>query len=364
MRRRSGLAEIHPVLVRKRLDLLLTSGASHAHPTMHWEHLTYLLIIHGRCSQCTVTVRRPSRSRFSWLFSCISRSIFSENMAGKVVVITGGSSGIGEHIAYEYAKRRASLVLVARREAKLQSVAERTRQLGSPDVVIVPADVSMAAECKRFVEEAVNHFGRLDHLVCNAGVVVYCPVEDTTNVEKLRPVMDINFWGPVYATHFALPHLRKSKGRIIVNASMKGWLVSPWSILYGASKAAIVSFCETLRVELAQDVKVTIVAPGFVNSEITQGKHISKEGEVEVDQEMSKVMSGKFPVESTEDCARAIVDGVCRGDRYIIEPSWYRILLQFQFLCPELVEWFARSLYKTKPQDAATKRDAMGLKKY
>nr|DAD35859.1 TPA_asm: hypothetical protein HUJ06_006499 [Nelumbo nucifera] len=298
------------------------------------------------------------------LVRCIIQSIFiSENLTGKVVLITGASSGIGEYLAYEYAKRRASLVLVARRETKLREIGEKARQLGATDVVIAPADVSKAAECNRFVQETVKHYGRLDHLVCNAGVVLYCPVEDTTDVEKLRPVMDINFWGSIYATHFALPHLKRSKGNIIVNASMKGWLVSPWSILYGASKAALINFFETLRVELPQDenVKITIVAPGFIKSEITQGKHLSKEGEVVIDPEMSKMMSGKFPVESTEECARAIVKGVCRGERYIVEPSWYRVLPLFQFMCPELVEWCSRCLYKTKPGDAAATNKSKSL---
>ncbi|KAF8390678.1 hypothetical protein HHK36_025205 [Tetracentron sinense] len=119
----------------------------------------------------------------------ILSSIFSENVAGKVVLITGASSGIGEHLAYEYARRGACLVLVARRETRLREVAERACGFGSPEVVVVRADVSKVDDCRRFVDETVNHFGRLDHLLNNAGVASVCKFEDATDITKLVPVM-------------------------------------------------------------------------------------------------------------------------------------------------------------------------------
>ncbi|OMO84186.1 Short-chain dehydrogenase/reductase SDR, partial [Corchorus capsularis] len=92
--------------------------------------------------------------------SYIIRSVCSENVAGKVVLITGASSGIGEHLAYQYARRGARLGLVARREDRLCAVADKCGQLGSPDVIAIPADVSKQEDCKRFVGKGVNYFGQ------------------------------------------------------------------------------------------------------------------------------------------------------------------------------------------------------------
>nr|DAD34184.1 TPA_asm: hypothetical protein HUJ06_004824 [Nelumbo nucifera] len=169
------------------------------------------------------------------VFSLIMRPspLSGENMSGKVVLITGGSSGIGEHLAYEYAKGGASLVLIARRENSLREVARKAVGLGSPDVLVVGADVSKVDECKQFVEAAVNHFGRLDHLVCNAGIISFCAFKDVTSIASCTSLMDINFWGSFYPTYFAVPHLKRSKGKIIVNASSSGWMGSPAMTFYG-----------------------------------------------------------------------------------------------------------------------------------
>ncbi|XP_010271842.1 PREDICTED: 11-beta-hydroxysteroid dehydrogenase 1B-like isoform X2 [Nelumbo nucifera] len=274
-----------------------------------------------------------------------------ENMAGKVVLITGASSAIGEHIAYEYAKRGAYLVLVATREDCLGKVAGRARQLGSPDVVLICADVSQIKECKRFVEEAVNHhFGRLDHLVCNTGTESFGLFEDAADVAKFAPVMDVNFWGSVAPACFAIPHLRKSRGRIVVNASVLGWTVSPWASVYGATKAALVNFYETFRIDLKQEVKITTVAPAFIEAEMLQEKHSSNTGDIVADEKMRKIMVSLFAVRSSEECAKAIVNGACRGDRYVIEPPWYKVFILFQFVCPGLVQWCAHWLFTTSDQ--------------
>ncbi|XP_021970074.2 11-beta-hydroxysteroid dehydrogenase 1A isoform X1 [Helianthus annuus] len=109
-------------------------------------------------------------------------------MSGKVVLITGASSGLGELIAYEYAKLGAYLAIIARNkpESRLEQVAHRARELGSPDVLFVFADVSKVDECRMFVDETVKHFGRLDHLVCNAGIgQVYCISSDVTKFTQV-----------------------------------------------------------------------------------------------------------------------------------------------------------------------------------
>ncbi|KAJ0051958.1 hypothetical protein Pint_01218 [Pistacia integerrima] len=263
---------------------------------------------------------------------CIKRHIFCENVAGKVVVITGAASGIGEQMAYEYAKRGANLVLVDLKP--LGSVVERAQHLGSRDVVAVSADVSVIQDCKRFVDTAINHFGRLDHLVNNAGVARGRLFKNVDFISDFTPTMDINFWGTVYDTHFAIPHLRKSKGKIIVIASTCGWYPIPRLSFYNASKAAIISFYETLRTEIGWEIGITI-GLGFI------------------------------PMETKEECAKAIVKSACRGDKYLVEPSWVRVLFLFKAVCPEVIEYcnrlaFRVSRSRTSIRNAAGKKNLKG----
>jgi len=295
-------------------------------------------------------------------------SLFPEDVRHKVVLITGASSGIGEQLAYEYAKRGAALSLVARREGSLREVAEQARAYGSPEVLIVPGDVTKHEDCHRFVEATVNHFGRLDHLVNNAGIANVCSFEEIPDITKLAPVVDVNFWGTVYPTHVAIPYLKRTKGKILLTASAGSWNPYPRMSFYNAANAAAFNFFETLRVELGDAVGITIATPGWVESEMTKGKHISRHGNVEVDQETRDAQIGMMPVLQTDKVAKEIVDSVCRGDRYLTIPTWFRVLYLWRVFAPEVVDWCFRMLYMTRPgappTDAPSKKlvDLTGAK--
>ncbi|CAN4099161.1 unnamed protein product [Withania somnifera] len=301
----------------------------------------------------------PPFQIFKFCLSILS-TLFSEDVAGKVVIVTGASSGIGEYLAYEYAKRGACLTLAARRERSLNEVAERARELGSPDVITIQADVSKADNCKMIVDQTMSHFGQLDHLVNNAGVLALTLFEDAEDVSAFKSVMDINFWGSVYMTSFAIPYLRYSGGRIIVLSSSATWLPAPRSSFYNASKAAVSQFFETLRIELGQDIKITLVTPGFVESEIMQGKYIGKGGDVEVDQEMMEVNISVIPVLEVESCAKTIVNSVCRDERYLTVPSWFRVSYLWTVFAREVFECVLRLIYLTGP--GTSPKDAIGKK--
>lgn len=239
-------------------------------------------------------------------------------------------------------------MLVARREDRLDSVASKARKFGSPDVVVIPADVSKLEDCRRFVDAAINHFGRLDHLVNNAGIAPLCFFEDYNCVTDHASVMNINFWGSVYSTQFAIPHLRKNKGKIVVIASSGAWFNTPRLSIYNASKAALISFYETLGTELGSDIGITIVTPGIIESEITDEEFVSK-------------ANVKFvPRESTEGCAKAIVSSTSRGDKYLTEPAWMNTVFIWKLFCPEVIE-FSRSVLairrKPSSQSEATRKE-------
>ncbi|GMI76686.1 hydroxysteroid dehydrogenase 6 [Hibiscus trionum] len=292
----------------------------------------------------------------------IARTLFKENLAGKVVLITGASSGIGEHLAYEYARRGARLALVARRKLRLQQVAETCGIIGSPETVYILGDVSNIDDCNRFVDATVNHFGQLDHLVTNAGVAPVCLFEDYDDITKASPAIDINFWGSAYTTYFALQHLRKSKGKIIVISSCAGWVFAPRTSFYNASKAALISFYETLRIELGTGIGITIVTPGFIDTEMTEGKFLSKEGTLEVDREMRDVLVNVMPVESAERCAKAIVESACRGDKYLTVPSWMHTTVVWRVFLPEMMDWWEGFMLMSGT--GSSSRDAPSKKLY
>ncbi|ONK77829.1 uncharacterized protein A4U43_C02F11160 [Asparagus officinalis] len=299
-----------------------------------------------------------------------ARPFLGEDLKGKVVLITGASSGIGEQLAYQYAKRGAYLVLAARREDALKAVAKTAQECGAPDVLVIPADVSDCSESKRLVDEAIVHFGQLNHLVVNAGIFSSCLFEEITNIAAFKQVMDVNYWGSVYPTYYAIPYLKKSRGNIIVTASMAGRVPTARLSFYNASKAALIRFFETLRAELGSEVRITILTLGYVASELTKGKALQKGGEYGVNEEIRDVQVGPLPVGYTEKCAEVVVDSACRGDAYVTWPSWYRPFHMVMCVAPELVDWFSRLFYVAKPGSSSGKTlgqkilEARGAKKF
>ncbi|XP_024013741.1 11-beta-hydroxysteroid dehydrogenase-like 3 isoform X2 [Eutrema salsugineum] len=236
-----------------------------------------------------------------------------EDVAGRVVLITGASSGIGEHLAYEYAKKGAYLALVARRKDRLEIVAETSRQLGSGDVIIIPGDVAKVEDCKKFIDKTIHHFGKLDHLINNAGVFQTVLFEDITQIKDTNPIM--------------------SKGKIIVISSGSANMPLPLASIYSASKAALLRFFETLRVELSPDIKITIVLPGLIATDMTTPRFIEKYGS-------DFIMS-----ESVSTCAKAIFRGIGRGETYIEEPSWMKWIFLMKTICPEIFDYSLSYLF-------------------
>lgn len=209
----------------------------------------------------------------------------------------------------------------------------------------------------------------MDHLVNNAGMQSVTLFEEIQDITNMRSIMDINFWGSVYMTKFAIPYLRYSEGRIIVLSSAASWMSVPRMSLYSASKAAMALFFETLRIELGRDIKITLVTPGFVESEMTQGKSIDKTGNVEVNPRLRDIEVGITPVLKVDDCAKAIVNGACRGERYVTVPSWFKVTYWWKVFCPEFVEWFLWLFYLSgwgaSLEDAPSKKrlDYTGVRK-
>jgi NAD(P)-dependent dehydrogenase (short-subunit alcohol dehydrogenase family) len=183
----------------------------------------------------------------------------------KVVLITGGSSGIGRATALRLAEHGARVVVAARNAVALAETVAQAAVQGA-EALAVPTDVTDSDQVRRAVETTVARFGRLDILLCSAGISMraYFAGSDLPALER---VMRVNFFGTLYATHYALPHVKQTQGSLVAISSLTGKRGIPSYAIYGASKFAIQGLYESLRLELSRDgVHVGIVAPGFVDT--------------------------------------------------------------------------------------------------
>ncbi len=181
-----------------------------------------------------------------------------------VVIITGASSGIGEALARQYATVGATVVLAARNRSKMEAITAGWTN----HYLIVQADVSIEEDAQRLITETVDRFGRIDVLINNAGISMRALFADA-DITVLRQLMDINFWGSVYCTKYALPYLLQSGGSVAGVSSIAGYRGLPGRTGYSASKFAMQGFLEALRTEHLKDgLHVLVACPGFTASNI------------------------------------------------------------------------------------------------
>lgn len=233
---------------------------------------------------------------------------------GKVALISGASRGIGAACAEAFRRRGARLSLVARSESKLA-------EAGGTDALITAGDLTDAGVRRRVVERTVERFGRIDILINNAGVGLYAPVSRAP-LPEVRQMFELNFFAALELSQLVIPGMKeRGSGAIVMVSSIAGMLSLPWLSLYSASKAAMVSMADAMRVELKpHGIGVINVAPGYVRTEF-----------------QSHVLGGRPPAGlaryqkfaiSAEGCAEAIAKGVEREARTILAPrsGWLAVL--------------------------------------
>jgi short-subunit dehydrogenase len=240
---------------------------------------------------------------------------------GQVVLITGGSRGLGLALAERYGRSGAKLILTARNLDELthaRNLLLARRAVRSPDdVLLIPADLTDASQATLLIDHAVSHFGRIDILINNAGVIEVGPVENQP-LSAYRRAMATNFFAALHTTHAALPHLLRRKpgngDAAIVNiASIGGKVAVPHLLPYVASKFALVGFSEGLHAELRhKGIRVTTVCPGLMR---TGGEaHANYTGQVKKEQRWFN-LAAKTPVlaASATHAANRIYDAVAAG---------------------------------------------------
>jgi NAD(P)-dependent dehydrogenase (short-subunit alcohol dehydrogenase family) len=255
--------------------------------------------------------------------------------AGKVVIVTGASQGIGRALSLELAAQRPRLVLAARDEAALAEVAGLCATRGS-ETLVVPTDVSEEASCRALVAAAVERFSGVDVLVNNAGIGMLARFEDVSDLSQYERLMRVNYLGSVYPTFYALPHLKRSRGQIVAVSSLAGLCGVPMRSAYAATKHAQMGFFDSLRIELSETgVSVTVIAPYFVQSEIRK-RSPGPDGRTV---EASPIREGE--IMSAEECARQMLRAMERRERMLVMTLKGRLGRWLGLAFPELVDHLA-----------------------
>ena len=252
-------------------------------------------------------------------------------MKNKVVIITGASSGIGRACASEFFKRGSRLVLVARTESKLIELVHSIKNLGGEAIYIV-ADVSNETDCSNMIHKTIDAFGRIDILINNAGISMRALFLDL-DLRDFEKVMQINFYGTVYCTKYALKHILATKGSIVGVSSIAGHNGLPARTAYSASKFAMTGFLEALRIEnLKKGLHVLVASPGFTSSNIRQNAINASGGHQKESPRNEKKMM------SADEVAERIVIAVEKRKNNIVLTAQGKLLVFLNKFFPQLVD--------------------------
>ena len=231
------------------------------------------------------------------------------NFTDKIVVITGGSDGIGKALVAQFLALGAKVATCGRNENKLSLLAT---EFPSSNLLTAQVDVSKQDESEVFIKQVVDNWGRIDILINNAGISMRALVSEVS-VQTLQNVMDINFWGTVYCTKAALPSIQQNKGVIVGVSSIAGYRGLPGRSGYSASKFALNGWLEALKTELyASGTHVMWVCPGFTTSNIRNAaldKNAKAQGESPMDE---------GAMMSSEQCATHIIHAIEKRSRSLV----------------------------------------------
>jgi short-subunit dehydrogenase len=252
-------------------------------------------------------------------------------MKNRVVIVTGASSGIGKALVFRLAEMGAKVVLAAR---NLQIIDDISLSLNAKgyDTFVVKVDVSIENECKVLIEKTIEKYGKIDILINNAGISMRAMFQDV-DLKVIHQLMNVNFWGTVYCTKYALPFILKEKGSVVGVSSIAGYKGLPARSGYSASKFAMQGFLDVLRIEnLKKDLHVLVACPGFTASNIRKtalAKDGSQQGETPRDED--KMMS-------PDTVAYRIIDAIEKRKRTIIMTTDGVLTVFLNKFFPKLVD--------------------------
>jgi short-subunit dehydrogenase len=263
----------------------------------------------------------------------------------KVIVITGASSGIGKALCDKALASGAKVAVCARNKQKLEAIFGTDNE----NLLCFAADVGVEKDCQDFIAAVLNKWGAIDVLINNAGISMRALFEEV-DLKVIRELMDINFWGTVYCTKYALPAILKQKGVIAGVSSIAGYRGLPCRTGYSASKFAMQGFLESLRTELlGTGVHVMWVCPGFIASNIrnvARGANGMAQGETPLDE--SKLMT-------TEECAKRIMDSIGQRKRTVVMTGQGKLTVWMNKLFPALADKLVYKHFLNEPESPLQK---------
>ena len=256
----------------------------------------------------------------------------------KTVLVTGASSGIGEELAWQLGQSGAKLTLAARRQAALENLADRIAKAGAPRPLVATCDVTRDGDIERAVSESVRHWGTLDVVVANAGFGVVGPL-GSLSIEDYRRQFETNVFGVLRTIYAALPHIEHSKGHVVIIGSVAGWTSTPGGSPYAMSKFAVRALANAITPELrVADVKVTLISPGFVVSDI---RRVDNQG---VLQAGAKDPIPAWLAVSTSKAVRQTLKAVAQGKREQILTGHGKVLVLVERFAPWMIRAVARRM--------------------
>ncbi|MBX2913656.1 MAG: SDR family oxidoreductase [Cyclobacteriaceae bacterium] len=263
-------------------------------------------------------------------------------MKNKVVIITGGSSGIGLALAEKFGKAGSKVLITGRNQESLDKAVSTLIEKGIT-VLAFKADVSKEADNKAMAAEAIRQYGSIDILINNAGISMRALFAEV-DLEVIRQVMDINFYGVLYATRHCLPEIIKNKGSVVGISSIAGFRGLPGRTGYSASKFALNGFLEVLRTELLKTgVHVLTACPGFTASNIRM-RALTKDGHLQ-----GKSPRAEEKMMTADECATHIYKAVVKRKRTLILTNQGKLTVWLNKWWPSLAD---KLVYNTMAKES------------
>ena len=263
-------------------------------------------------------------------------------MKDKIVIITGGSSGIGKALAEKFGSEGSKVLITGRNQQDLDATVNEMRSRNI-EIVGFRADVSQEGDNKAMAAEAIQKFGRIDILINNAGISMRALFNEV-DLEVVKKVMEINFFGVLYATKYCLPEIIKNQGSVVGISSIAGYRGLPGRTGYSASKFALNGFLEVLRTELLNTgVNVLTACPGFTSTNIRKRsltKYGSHQGESPRDEENMM---------TSEEVAERIYHAVLKRKRILVLTAMGKVAVWLNKVWPSLAD---RLVFKVMAKEA------------
>lgn len=259
-----------------------------------------------------------------------------------VFIITGASEGIGNALARALVPFKPKLALAARNMERLEQL-KRSLDLPDEDVLLVKTDVSQQQDCDNLITQTIKHFKKIDYLVNNAGITMWADFDQLTDLTVFDKLYQVNVMGSVYCTHYALPHLKQSKGTIVAVSSMAGLTGVPTRSAYAATKHAMFGFFDSLRIEQKDNgISIVNIAPDFVLSKI-QSRAFDRDGKI-----LGESPLNEDKIMTAEQCAEIMIDGIAKKKRLVLTSNRGRVGRWLKMLLPNVLDNIAAKAIKQK----------------